>query len=238
MRRSSHSSVTQPAWRIFAIAVLVCSGLSLGACRSRSRAVLQSSDVPVEAGTVQASMPVDSQPPTTSATTPTPNAGAVAAPGAGTSGISASTPQAPQTSQGNAKKAPVGIWPQKVGSFSTSFKGPVWYPKHIPAGFKIDSLDVVEFDPGSGLVCDIVYLNGDKVVQFTQGSPKTRDYEIVSVGKVPWGTETADVVHEDPTDKTTPIVIVYSKGGNFAELTGDVSDAELKAIAASMVAVK
>ena len=133
---------------------------------------------------------------------------------------------------------PAGIWPARVGSFALSFKGPVWYPKFVPKGYKIDSLDVVEFDPGSGLVCDIVYLNGDKAVEFTQGSPKSREYEIVSVGKVAWGTEKADIVHEDPSDKTTPIIIVYNHGGNFAELTGDASDADLKAMAASMVAVK
>ena len=33
-------------------------------------------------------------------------------------------------------------------------------------------------------------------------------------------------------------MIVYSKGGNFAELYGDASLAELKAMAASMVPVK
>jgi hypothetical protein len=130
------------------------------------------------------------------------------------------------------------IWPAKVGAFGKSFKGPVWYPKTIPKGFKVDSLDIVELEPGSGLICDIVYVSGEKSLGFTQGSPKTRDYEIVSTGKVPWGTETADVVYEDPADPKSPQMIVYNNGGNFAELYGDASFAELKAMAASMVAVK
>jgi hypothetical protein len=129
-------------------------------------------------------------------------------------------------------------WPVKVGAFAKSFNGPVWYPKSIPKGYKTDSMDIVELEPGSGLICDIIYVSGEKSLGFTQGSPKTRDYEIVSTAKVPWGTETADVVSEDPSDPASAQMIVYSKGGNFAELYGDASLAELKAMAASMVAVK
>lgn len=137
-----------------------------------------------------------------------------------------------------ATTAQAKIWPTRVSQFRAHFKGPVWYPKYVTKGYKIDSLDVVEFDPGSGLVCDIVWVSGERVIEFTQGSPKTRDYPIVSVGKVPWGTETADIVYQDPSDHTTPKMIVYSNGGNFAELSGDVGIDELKVIAAGMVAVK
>ena len=108
----------------------------------------------------------------------------------------------------------------------------------MPTGYKFDSLDIVEFDPGSGLVCDIVFTKGDKVLQFTQGSPKNRDYEIVSAGKVPWGTGTADIVHQDPADQSTPVMIVYNKGGNFAELSGDVSTRSSRRSPTSMVVVK
>jgi hypothetical protein len=102
----------------------------------------------------------------------------------------------------------------------------------------VDGIDVLELETGSGLVCDIVYMSGDKELEFMQGSPKTREYDIVSVGKVPWGTETADVVYEDPADPTTPKMIVYSKNGTLAELSGTASFEELKAMAASMVAAK
>jgi hypothetical protein len=225
--------------RIAAIAVLICSAIVAGGCRSRGRAILEESAVPIAAETVQATMPVSVQPsqiaaPVIETTSEVLTPGGTAATAGGPSSSGAVNAPMPKQS----KKAPAGIWPTKVGVFSQAFKGPVWYPKSVPSGYAVDSLDVVEFDPGSGLVCDIVYLKGEKVIQFTQGSPKTRDYEIVSVGKVPWGNKTADVVHQDPADNTTPIVIVYSKGGTFAELTGDASEAELKAVAASMVAVK
>lgn len=128
--------------------------------------------------------------------------------------------------------------PAKVESFAGSFRGPVWYPGYIPKGFKIVSVDVVELEPGSGLVCDIMYTHGAKGLTFAQGSPKQRDYEIVSAGKTAWGGETADVVYEDPADKATPRMIVYGRDGNFAELSGDVSFAQLKAVAASMARVK
>ena len=75
------------------------------------------------------------------------------------------------------------LWPAKVGAFAKSFSGPVWYPKTIPSGYKTDSIDIVELEPGSGLICDIIFVNGEKSLGFTQGSPKTRDYEIVSIGE-------------------------------------------------------
>jgi hypothetical protein len=172
-------------------------------------------------GTVQASMSAE----------PTSAGSALStqpAPAPGTPGAPAPAP-APKSST---------LWPTKIGTFAKNFKGPVWYPKYLPAGYKADSIDVVEFDPGSGLVADIVYLNGEKTLGFTQGSPATRDYEIVSIGKVAWGTAQADIVHEDPEDTTSPQMIVYNAGGNFAELYGDAGIAELTKVAASMVPVK
>jgi len=206
---------------------------------------MRSTDVPnttrqgaVEAtGTVQATL--SAEPPTFTpvatgpvpATTPTVTIATEPAP-AEVPAVSAlpSTPIEPS--------AKPTIWPAKVGAFAKNYKGAAWYPKYTPASFKIDSLDVVEMEPGTGLVCDIVYTDGTKAIQFTQGSPKARAYDIVSAGKVRWGSETADIVYEDPQDKTTPRMIVYGKGGTLAELSGDVSFDELKAVAASMIAVK
>jgi hypothetical protein len=155
------------------------------------------------------------------------------------SSVSASA-SAPATAAAAAPAAPAApkIWPAKVGSFAKRVKSPVWYPKSLTKGYATDSIDVVELDAGTGLICDIAYVSGDKAITFTQGSPKERSYDIVSVGKTPWGTGTADVMHQDPADTTTPLMIVYNHGGNFAELQGDASIAELKAIAASMVPVK
>ncbi|MDO8964537.1 MAG: hypothetical protein Q7W30_08625 [Coriobacteriia bacterium] len=135
--------------------------------------------------------------------------------------------------------APVkGPWPARVGTFAKSFKGPVWWPMYIPKGFKIDNVDVVEFEPGSGLVCDIAFASGDKAIVFTQGSPKTREPDAVSGTKVPWGSESGDVMYEDPADPNSPKYIIYYAKGTLVELAGDVSFEELKAVAASMVPVK
>jgi len=131
-----------------------------------------------------------------------------------------------------------GEVPTQVKDFAKKFSGPVWYPSKLPSGLVIDVLDVAEWEAGAGLVCDIFYLKGDTELSLIQGSPKTREYEIVSVGKVPWGTEQADVVYEDPTDTTSPKMIVYSGKGTLAELAGGSSFEELKGIAASMTLVK
>jgi len=129
-------------------------------------------------------------------------------------------------------------WPAKVAKFAASVDYPVWYPSYVPTGFKVDTVDAVEFEPGAGVVCDILYLSGDKAITFTQGSPTMRDYEIVSSERAPWGSETADVMYDDPADPTSPALIVLSADGNLAELRGDVPLAELKKIAASMELVK
>jgi hypothetical protein len=89
-------------------------------------------------------------------------------------------------------------------------------------------------------VCSAMYLSGEKVLVFTQGSPTERGYDVVSAGKVAWGngTEKADIMYQDPEDTSTPPMIIYSKSGTFIELQGDPSLDELKRIAASMVPVK
>jgi hypothetical protein len=222
------------AWRVAVIVCLVAVGLSVTACKPRYKPSTVQAGAPVETGTVQATMSIDS----TVVTAPAVVASDGVSPAAADAGSVLT-----QDAAGNFNAAPgstpiSGPWPAKVGLFAKGFKGEVWYPKAIPSGYKADSIDIVELDKSTGLVCDIVYLNGENAIQLTQGSPKGRNYDIVSVGKVPWGTGKADIVHQDPADTTTPIAIVYSGGGTFAELSGDVSDVQLKAIAASMVAVK
>lgn len=206
---------------VFAITLLCTGLLGLQGCKGKDGPTTTTKGLVVEStGTVEATSSVEVTAPT-SAEVPT------SFPADAANALAAAP----------APKTPT-LWPQKVGAFAKSFNGPVWYPKSIPKGYKIDSTDIVELEPGSGLICDIIYVSGEKSIGFTQGSPKTRDYEIVSTGKVPWGTETADVVLEDPIDPASPPMIVYNNGGNFAELYGDASLAELKAMAASMVPVK
>ena len=163
-------------------------------------------------GTVQAELPSE-----TSATVETT-----------TSATATSTPEATPT-----------VWPAKVGTFAKNFKKQVWYPTYVPKGFKIDSLDIVELDKGTGLVCDIVYLDGDNMIDFMQGSPKARTTDIVTIQKVPWGTETASLTYQIPDDPSTLPMIIYYKGGTLIELTAQgASVTELKKMAASMVPVK
>ncbi|MDO8914877.1 MAG: hypothetical protein Q7W16_02190 [Coriobacteriia bacterium] len=134
---------------------------------------------------------------------------------------------------------PTGPWPAKVASsFAMKVKIPAWWPKTLPKGVKMDSLDVLELEPGTGLVCDAFFIGGATEIGFLQGSPKTREVEIVSLGKVPWGTETADIVSEDPEDPAAAKMIVYNAKGTLAELTGGTSIEQLKGVAAGMVLVK
>lgn len=169
---------------------------------------------------------------------------ALAASGCGGGGGADKAPAKPSgkdasaTAPAAAAVAPTGDWPAKVAEFATKVKGPVWYPSAVPEGLAVDALDVLELEPGTGLVCDILFVGGSTEVGFTQGSPKTREYDLVSVGKVAWGSETADVIYEDPEDTSSPRMIVYDSTENLAELYGGASFDQLKAIAASMVVVK
>ncbi len=238
MRRFGTTAAARRVAPVIAVAliVLVLSGVS--ACKSKDTAKTEKRGAIEATGTVQAQLPPESS-------VSTESSGAVSATATsavsttGTSGASKpATRSASAPSKTTQKPAAPTIWPAKVGKYARAVRSPVWYPKSVPAGFKVNSLDVVEFDKGSGLVCDMVFLKGDKALLFTQGSPKNRSYAIVSQGKVPWGPETADIVRQDPADPASPVMIVYSRGGNFAELQGDASLAELKAIAKSMVPVK
>jgi hypothetical protein len=163
-------------------------------------------------GTVQAELPVET-----------------------TGTVEATTSVTPTTTP---KPAAPAIWPAKAATFAKNFKKAAWYPAYVPKGYQTDSIDIVEMGTKTGLVLDIVYLNGDKVLQFTQGSPTDRKQDIVSAGKVPWGTDTAVIMYQDPEDSSSPPMIIYSKGGTYIELFGDPSLAELKKVAASMVPVK
>lgn len=224
MRRFAASPRVRCAAKFTVVTLCAVALVAATGCKSINKANTETNNVVESTGTVQATM--SAEPTATEVPTQTAVATEVVP------GAPAPVPVAP------APKAAPALWPSKIGTFAKNFKGPVWYPKYLPKGYKVDSLDVIELEPGSGLVGDIIYMSGEKTLGFTQGSPTTRDYEIVSVGKVPWGTETADLVHEDPSDTTTPQMIVYVNGGNFAELYGDAGLAELKKVAASMVPVK
>lgn len=214
MRRFLDVPALRRASVIVTAAVFVGALFALSGCKSKDAANTESAGAVSATGTVQAPLPGE----TTTSIEPTAPAG---------SATSAAAP-----------KPAAAIWPAKVGKFAKAVKYPVWYPATLPKGYKLENIDIVELDKGTGLICDIVMLNGDKALLFTQGSPKERSYPIVSTQKVPWGTETASVMHVDPEDSASPLVIVYSKGGTFIELQGDPSLAELKQIAASMVLVK
>lgn len=135
---------------------------------------------------------------------------------------------------------PKGAWPATVGTFAREFQKPVWYPTYLPAGYKLDTTYLIEFAPDGSLMCEVVFLNGDSQLVFDQGSPVGRDYEIVSTGKVAWGSagDKADTMSSDTEDPEAPPMIVFSKDGNLMELQGDPSLDELKKVAAGMVLIK
>jgi hypothetical protein len=217
--------------------------------------ITESGGAIVATGTVQAPLPgettASANAPETTATSSTPSAEAAAAAAAAQKRQTPLT-QAPQTQEvapapSTSEKATnpyatppamsSNIWPARLGKFAAAIKVPVWYPKQLPKGYKVLSCDTVEMEAGSGLVADTVFSDGNGGLNLVQGSPTKRSYEIISIAKVPWGTQQADVVYQDPQDTTSPRLIVYSKGGNFAELSGDVTLEQLKAVAASMVPV-
>ena len=197
---------------IIALALVTIVVMAVSGCKSLDTPNTETGSAVDSTWTVQAEIPTPSVEPTA----PISSTGATVAP----------QPAAPT------------LWPAKVGKYAKGVKIPVWFPKTVPSGYKIDTVDVLELDTYTGFICDIIYLNCEKVLIFTQGSPKERMQDIVSAGKVPCGTDTADVVYQDPEDPSSPPMIVYYKGGNYAELQGDLSLAQLKAVAASMVRVK
>ena len=230
MNRNAPGDDGLDAWARSRVLAAVIAGLGVAGapgCKSKDTPNVEKRGAIESTGTVQAEIP--------SGATATVQASGFAGTNGG--GTSSGTTTAPSSTQTNKPTAPT-IWPAKVGQFARAVGSPIWYPKSLPAGWKLDSVDVIELDKGTGLVCDIVFLKGDKALVFTQGSPKERSYDVVSSQRVAWGYETADVVHQDPADPSSPVIIVYNRGGNFAELQGDPSLAELKAIAEGMVPVK
>jgi len=212
------SRKTQTPVRLIGLALLVgafAAVLLLAGCKASNEPITEPGGGFEGTGTVQAPLPGE------------------------TSTVTATSTTSPTSSVSTTSSVAASVWPKKVGSFAKAEKKmPVWYPKTLPKGFKIETLDVVELDKGTGLICDIMWLKGEVPIFFTQGSPTGRRYDVVSSERVPWGDETADVTRVDPSDSASPQVIVYSKGGNFAELSGEVTLDQLKAIAASMVRVR
>jgi hypothetical protein len=214
MRRTSRPGRRESAVAAVVLAIAVLALFALSGCVGLGVPTTQTEGAGNGTGTVQADLPADATG-TVEASLPV-----------STSPTSSSTPAAST------------LWPTKVGTFARNFKKPVWYPTYVPKGYKLDSVDVVEMDTNTGLVCDTVFLSGDKALIFTQGSPTGRSYPIISAGKIPWGTTSADIMLQDPQDPASPPLIVYSAGGTFVELQGDPNLDELKKVAASMVPVK
>ncbi len=86
----------------------------------------------------------------------------------------------------SAETGPEGPWPEKVGRFSVSSEGATGHPTDRPDGFEIDTVDVIELEPETGLVCNVVLLKGNEAIVFMQGSPLARQYGIDPVDTVPW----------------------------------------------------
>jgi hypothetical protein len=114
--------------------------------------------------------------------------------------------------------------------------GTAWYPKYLPAGFKLASIETTVLAPGSGPVCDVIFASGTAQIYLSEGSPVMRDYEIVPLETVPWGTASASRMDNDG-EPGGDQSIVYTDPRDMGELSGDVSMDELKKIAASMVTV-
>jgi hypothetical protein len=217
MRRIADPRLRGSIAAITAVALVVLASLAMAgcACKPLDEPTMESGGV-AATGTVQAELPVE--------TTVTPETTT------GPAAVETTTP----------KPVVPTIWPTKVGTFAKSFKKGAWYPKYLPKGYKVDTIDIVEMGTKTGLVCDVVYLSGEKALIFTQGSPTERSYDVISAGKVPWGSgsEQADIMYQDPEDPESPPMIIFTKSGTFIELQGDPSLDELKKIAASMVPVK
>jgi hypothetical protein len=110
----------------------------------------------------------------------------------------------------------------------------VWYPSYLPNGFKFKTLETTTIAEGMGPVCDVVFANGKSEIWLSQGSAVCRDYEIVPIETIPWGTDTADTMDAEVENDSKKVFIVYAGFQNLGELSGGVSNQELKKIAASM----
>jgi hypothetical protein len=117
--------------------------------------------------------------------------------------------------------------------FSEPTTGTAWYPTYLPVGYQQTSLETTTLGDGQSPVCDVVFAKGDSKIYLTQGSPVMRDYEIVPITTVAWGTESAWTMDSDGETGGRRF-IVYGDQRNLAELSGDVGIAELKKVAASM----
>lgn len=118
---------------------------------------------------------------------------------------------------------------------SAETTGTAWYPTYVPTGFVLESIETTELDPANrtGLVCDVIFANGARKIVLSQGSPVARDYEIVDIDTVAWGSAEAWTMDADG-DPGGAQFIVYADARNLGELRGDVSIDELKKMAASM----
>jgi hypothetical protein len=117
--------------------------------------------------------------------------------------------------------------------YSEPTTGTAWYPTYLPDGFELASVETTTLGEGLSDVCDIVFAKGGSNIVLSQGSAVMRDYEVVPISTVQWGTDHAWTMDSDGEPGGRQF-IVYWDPRNLAELSGDVSISELKQMAASM----
>lgn len=139
-----------------------------------------------------------------------------------------------------APEATVKGVPATVKTFAEEATGTrIFYPSKLPEGYKYLLAEVVPKESdGYGPTIDIGFAKGDLELWITEGSPVLRDYEIVSLGKTPFGSGTADIIWEDPEAPGEAQMIVYVEKGNLVEMYGNGTIEDLKALAAAMEPVQ
>jgi hypothetical protein len=118
--------------------------------------------------------------------------------------------------------------------YSTPTTGTAWYPTYLPPGFALGSVETTGLAEGAAPVCDVMFVRRSAKIFLDQGSPVLRDYQIMPIDSIPWGSAAANAMDADG-EPGGAFIIVYSDSRNLAELSsGDVTADELKRIAASM----
>jgi hypothetical protein len=155
-------------------------------------------------------------------------------------GGSAGSGTKPGSANGAASAPAAPDVPAKVREFVPLMKGvPVYYPSALPAGYAFTSAAITPEAPQQGgPTLEVLFTKGDTELWCLQGSPVVRDYEIIPVEEVPFGSDTAAVMWFDPEAETGQF-IAYATEGNLVEIYSETASLDdMKALAAAMVAVK
>lgn len=106
-----------------------------------------------------------------------------------------------------------------------------WYPKRIPAGYKVASLSVGDMGD-AGPYCDIVFKNGKKRIYLSQGTVVGADGELPQRdGTCKWGTKRADIYKGGSLYGN---LVWFGRAGDVAGLSGNLSLKNEKKMAAGM----